>query len=59
MVQALGPRVQLRKVTETKHVVEEYPHGDPERRLYEAVKVKPGLPWRTQNLKRPESLDTC
>ena len=25
-------------------------HGDQERHLHEAVKVKPGLPWRTQDV---------
>jgi hypothetical protein len=31
-------------------------HGGPERSLCEAVKVKPGLPWRAQELRDARAL---
>lgn len=41
---------QLRKATEERHVVEMSLHGGQERPLGEAVKVKPGLLWRPQDV---------
>ena len=35
---------------EASHVSGESLYGDPERPLREAVKVKPGLPWRSQDV---------
>lgn len=39
-----------RKAAETKFVAGVSLHGGPERPLSEAVKVKPGFPWRPQDV---------
>lgn len=41
----------LRRTTETNHVAEESLQGGPEKPLREAVKVKPQLQWRSQDVK--------
>lgn len=41
---------QLRKVAEVRHVPGVSLHGCPERPLSEAMKVNPGLSWRTQSV---------
>lgn len=43
--------LQIRKITEAKHVSGKSTNGDLERPLCDAVKVKPGLPWETQNVR--------
>jgi hypothetical protein len=43
--------LQLRKSNDAGNVSGVSLHGDLERPLCEAVKVKPGLPWRPQNVR--------
>ena len=58
MVLALESRIEevvieslwLRKASEARHMSGVACHGGPERPLCEAVKMKPGLPWRPQDI---------
>ena len=43
--------LQLRKATKARCVSGVFLHGSPEKPLCEAVKVKPGLLWRPQNVR--------
>ena len=47
----------LKRAAKAMYVAGESLHRDPERPLYETMKMKPILLWRSQDLKMPELWD--
>ena len=50
---------RLKKTADARHVSRVFLNGDLERPLCETVKVKPGLPWRPQDVGEIKVVRTC
>ena len=66
-LQSCGPEFRVKerrkelcnKATEARHVPGVSLNGGLERPLHEAVKLKPGLPWRPQHIRHVRVLGYC